>query len=62
MLCIAGDPSVLGFGSAVIGSKEMLYESGTWGGDWKAKSSNFREADNLVTRIESLVGFREVQG
>ena len=53
---------MIGFGSMVIGSKGVLYESGTWEGDWKAKSSNFREADSLVRRIESLVKSREVQG
>ena len=51
----------MSFGSAVIGAKGILYELGTWGVDWKAKSSNFREAENTVIRIKSLVGSGKVQ-
>ena len=32
-----------------------MYESGTWTSEWADKYSNFREADNLVTKIEALV-------
>ena len=49
-----GDASGSGFGSALIGPQEVAYEAGTWSGDWRAESSNFREADNLVTRVEAL--------
>ena len=60
-LYLPGDASGLGFGSAVIGAEGILYKSGTWGGNWKTKSLNFREAVNLVTRIKSLVGSGKVQ-
>ena len=30
--------------------------------DWKAESSNFREVDNLVKKIESLVKAGDTQG
>ena len=39
----------------LIKEKGILYESGMWTTDWKDESSNFREADNLVTKIDSLV-------
>ena len=32
-----------------------MYESGTWNEDWANESSNFREADILVIKIEALV-------
>ena len=44
-----GDASGSGFGSALIRDKSLVYEAGTWSGDWRAESSNFREADNLVS-------------
>ena len=50
-----GDASGAWFGSAFIGDDGLLYEAGTWSGDWRAESSNFREADNLVTRVEALI-------
>ena len=52
---IPGDASGVGFGSALIGDDGLPYEAGTWSGDWCSKSSNFREADNLVRRLEALV-------
>ena len=50
-----GDASGAGFGSFLIGDDGLLYEAGTWSGDWRAESSNFMEADNLVTHMEVLV-------
>ena len=32
-----------------------MYESGALEGRWQAKSSNYREADNLVRKIKTLV-------
>ena len=52
---VPGDASGSGFGSAVIGEHGIEYQSGTWSGDWRGESSNFREADNLVRRLEEMV-------
>ena len=51
-----------GSDSQSYGDKGILYESGTWVTDWKAEFSNFREADNLVTKIASLVEAGDIQG
>ena len=51
-----GDASGKGFGSALITPGKVYYEAGTWAPRWQRESSNFREADNLVTRVEELVG------
>ena len=40
--------------SAAIDSKGIRYQSGTWSGDWRKESSNFREADNLVLWLEGM--------
>ena len=53
---LPGDASGSGFGSALIGEEGIEYEAGTWDQAWREESSNFREADNLVCRIEALVG------
>ena len=50
---IPGDASGAGFGSALIDDKQVFYEAGTCPGDWRDESSNFREADNLVRKLES---------
>ena len=50
-----GDASGSGFGSAIIKDKVILYQAGTWTSDWRVESSNYREADNLVLRLEVMV-------
>ena len=50
-----GDACRSGFGSAIIKDKVIRYQAGTWTGDWRAESSNYREADNLVLRLEAMV-------
>ena len=40
----------------------ILYESSTWVEDWREESLNFREADNLVRRLEELVSQGLVNG
>jgi hypothetical protein len=49
-----GDASKLGFGSAIWDNSEILWESGHYNVALQKESSNFREADNLVSRIEDL--------
>ena len=59
---VPGDATGSGFGSAVIDTKGIRYQAGTWSGDWRAESSNFREADNLVLRLEQIGREGLVQG
>ncbi|EJK52624.1 hypothetical protein THAOC_28082 [Thalassiosira oceanica] len=54
-LYLPGDASGQGFGSALIRREGVEYEAGVWRCEWRELSSNFREADNLVRRIEVLV-------
>ena len=51
-LYLPGDASGKGFGSALIRREGVEYEAGAWKCEWHDRSSNFREADNLVRRIE----------
>ena len=62
MLYLTIDTSGAGVGSALINEEGIVYESGTWTYNWKEESSNFREADNLMTKTESLVGAGQIQG
>ena len=50
-----GDASGKAFGSALIGPDKVVYHAGTWTSEWRKESSNFRETDNLVRRVEDLV-------
>ena len=47
-LYVPGDVSEPDVGSAVIDTKGIRYQAGTWNYDWRAESSDFREAGNLV--------------
>ena len=62
VLYLPGDTSGAGFGSVITKKDRIMYESGTWTPEWAEESSNSREADNLVTKIESLVREGKVQG
>jgi hypothetical protein len=56
VLYLSGDASGAGFGSAIIGpDQSIMYQSGTWKPEFGNESSNFREAENLVRRIEDMV-------
>ena len=59
---VPGDASGAGFGSAIIKDGEIKYQCGAWKDQWRKESSNFREASNLVMRIEELVLGREAAG
>ena len=66
-LYVPGDASGCGFGSGLIGPDSegqwsILYESGMWKDQWREESSNFREADNLVRRVESLAREGAIRG
>ena len=38
VLYLQGDTGGAGFGSAIIGTKGIMYESGTWNADWSTES------------------------
>ena len=61
-LYLPGDANGAGFGTAIIRKDGIMYESGTWTTEWAQELSNFREADNLVTKIEVLVIGGKVHG
>ena len=61
-LYLPGDASGAGFGTVIIRKDGIMYESGTWTTEWAQESSNFREADNLVTKIETLVRKGKIHG
>jgi hypothetical protein len=54
VLYLVGDASGKGFGSAMWDRDGIFYESGHYTAGYQRESSNFREADNLVTRMERL--------
>ena len=47
-----GDASGKAKGSAVVEQYGMDYESGAWNLEWRIKSLNCREAENLTERLE----------
>jgi hypothetical protein len=51
---LMGDASGKGFGSALWNDEGILWESGHYETSFQAESSNFREAHNLVIRLEKL--------
>ena len=51
---LMGDASGKGFGLAYWDLENLQWESGHYGPQLQAESSNFREADNLVRRIEKM--------
>ena len=53
-LYLMGDASGKGFGSVLWDAEQIYWESGHYATDLQLESSNFREADNLVTRLEQL--------
>ena len=50
-----GDSSGKGKGNAVVEQYGVDYESGAWNLEWRDKSSNCREAENLTDQLERLV-------
>ena len=51
---LLGDASGLGFGSGFVDNLGIWYESANWADFLRDESSNFREAHNLVSKIETL--------
>jgi hypothetical protein len=49
-----GDASGEGFGSIIIPDGAVEYESGSWKEFYKTESSNMREFENLVQRLETF--------
>jgi hypothetical protein len=52
---VIGDASGKAKGNAVVEQYGVDYESGAWNLEWREKSSNCREAENLTDRLERLV-------
>ena len=52
---VIGDASGKAKGSAVVEQYGVDYESGAWNLEWRLKSSNCGEAENLTDRLERLV-------
>ena len=55
---VVGDASGKGKGNAIIEQYRVDYGSGAWNLEWREKSSNCREAENLTARLERLVASR----
>jgi hypothetical protein len=51
---LMGDASGKGFGSAIWTPEGIHWESGNYGLTYREESSNFREAENLVQRLEIM--------
>jgi hypothetical protein len=52
---VIGDASGKAKGNAVVEQYGVDYESGAWNLEWREKSPNCREAENLTDRLERLV-------
>ncbi|KAL7474614.1 hypothetical protein ACHAWX_000033, partial [Stephanocyclus meneghinianus] len=51
---LMGDASGKGFGSTIWGPNGILWESGNYGKQFSEESSNYREASNLIMRLEEM--------
>ena len=51
---LIGNASGRAKGAAVVYQHGLDYESGTWSEEWRGKSSNVCEAENLTDRLERL--------
>jgi hypothetical protein len=52
---VIGDANRKAKGNAVVEQYRVDYKSGAWNLEWREKSSNCREAENLTDRLEQLV-------
>jgi hypothetical protein len=59
---LMGDASGKGFGSALWGQDKIFWESGNYASKYQNESSNFREADNLVSRMERIADTMNLHG
>ena len=57
-----GDASGLGFESVLWGQGKLVSESGEFTSLYQGISSNFREGDNLTTKIEEIMASEELKG
>ena len=55
-LFVIGDASGKAKGVVVVTQYGLDYESRVWSQQWRGKSSNVREAENLTNRLERLTG------
>lgn len=59
---LMGDASGDGFGNGIWDQNGVEYEAGNWKEEMKRKSSNFRESNNLVTKVEALARAGKLDG
>ena len=57
-----GDASKSGFGSTFMRNDGIAFRYGTWAGDGRDSSSNFRELENLAQALELEVESNEMNG
>ena len=62
VLYMMGDASGKGFGTAVWDNGSLYWESGHFTQDYSDESSNFREAANLVFRLEDMESEGKLEG
>jgi hypothetical protein len=55
-LFVIGDAGGKAKGAVVVTQYGLDYESGVWSQQWRKRSSNVREAENLTDRLERLAG------
>lgn len=59
---LLGDASGSGFGSIFVEGEEAEWQTGTCSDAWKEETSNFREANNITTRLEEMAKKQDLNG
>ena len=59
---VVGDASGKAKGCAVVEQYGIDYEAGSWNLEWREKSSNCREAENLTDKVERMSAKGELEG
>jgi hypothetical protein len=58
---VVGDASGKAKGCAVVEQYGIDYEAGSWNLEWRQKSSNCREAENLTDKVERMAATGELE-
>jgi hypothetical protein len=62
VLYLLGDASGHGFGSINVDGDKIEWQTGVCSEAWKEESSNYREANNITTRLEELAKGKSLSG
>lgn len=62
VLYLLGDASGSGFGSIYVEGDEVEWQTGTCSEAWKEETSNYREANNITTRLEEMAKRQQLNG